>query len=162
MAERVTALHNKMKELAIKRQNGSTFLKATSWAIYDRLELKQLTDEVVMLIDNLEKLFPGAADQVRLVQQEVNEIRNPQDLQLVAKCAEGVDSLLEDTAKKALTGHRYSNINIKGHAQTGDEFAHDWQGKMAGASHTYDGTVVEQGAKALLGNKFGGKDFWDD
>jgi hypothetical protein len=67
---RVIALHNKMRELAMKQQNDSTFLKTTSWTIYHRSELKQL----IMLIDNLEKLFPAAADQVRLAKQEVKEI----------------------------------------------------------------------------------------
>ena len=70
----VIALHNKMRELTIKRQNGSTFLKTTSWAIYHRSELKQLIEEIIVLIDNLEKLFPAAADQVRLAKQEVKEI----------------------------------------------------------------------------------------
>jgi hypothetical protein len=36
--------------------------------------LKQLVDEIIVLIDNLEKLFPAAADQVRLAKQEVKEI----------------------------------------------------------------------------------------
>jgi len=71
---RVIALHNKMRELAMKQQNDSKFLKTTSWAIYHRSELKQLIDEIIMLTDNLEKLFPAAADQVRLAKQEVTEI----------------------------------------------------------------------------------------
>jgi hypothetical protein len=71
---RVIALHNKMRELAMKQQNDSTFLKTTSWTIYHRSELKQLIDEIIMLIDNLEKLFPAAADQVRPAKQEVKEI----------------------------------------------------------------------------------------
>ncbi|KAH8799420.1 hypothetical protein F5884DRAFT_122236 [Xylogone sp. PMI_703] len=91
-----------MRELVIKRQNGSTLLKATSWAIYDKSELKQLTDEVVVLINSLEMLFSGAADRAQLMEQEVKEIPNPQDLQLVAKCAEGVDSVLEYIAKEPL------------------------------------------------------------
>jgi hypothetical protein len=70
----VIALHNKMRELAMKQQNDSTFLKTTSWAIYHRSELKHLIDEIIMLIDNLEKRFPAAADQVRLAKQEVKEI----------------------------------------------------------------------------------------
>jgi hypothetical protein len=32
------ALNNKMKELAIKRQNGSQFLKLTNWALYMSVE----------------------------------------------------------------------------------------------------------------------------
>jgi hypothetical protein len=64
----VIGLHNKMRELAIKQQNGSTF---PSWAIYHKSKLKQLIDEI---IDKLGKLFPAAADQVRLAKQEVKEI----------------------------------------------------------------------------------------
>ena len=70
----VIALHNKMRWLAIKRQIGSTFLKTTSWAIYHRSELKQLIEEIIVLIGNLENLSPAAADQVRLAKQEVKEI----------------------------------------------------------------------------------------
>ena len=67
MDTHVIGLHNdKMRELAIKRQNSSTFLKIASWAIYHRFKLKQLIDEIIVLIDNLGKLFPAAADQVQL------------------------------------------------------------------------------------------------
>jgi hypothetical protein len=32
---------------------------------------------------------------------------------------------------------------------------------VIGASYTYDGIEVEEGGKALIRNKYGGKDFWD-
>jgi hypothetical protein len=50
-----------MREPVIKRLNGSTFLKTTSWAIYHRSELKPLIDEIIVPIDNLKK-FPAAVD----------------------------------------------------------------------------------------------------
>jgi len=34
-------------------------------------------------------------------------------------------------------------------------------GGATGASHKYDIVEVEVGRKALVGNKYGGKDFWD-
>jgi hypothetical protein len=34
-------------------------------------------------------------------------------------------------------------------------------GVRLGAPHKYDSVKVEEGGKALVGNKYGGKDFWD-
>jgi trehalose/maltose hydrolase-like predicted phosphorylase len=33
---------------------------------------------------------------------------------------------------------------------------------VIGASHKYESVEVEKGGKGLIGNKYGGKDFWDD
>ena len=67
----VIALHNKMRELTIKRRNGSTFLKTTSWAIYHRFELKQLIEEIIVLIDNIENLrivhMPSSFHKIQLI-----------------------------------------------------------------------------------------------
>jgi hypothetical protein len=51
---------------------------------------------------------------------------------------------------------------IKGKAQIGDAFSSDWKEKTREASHKYDGMKVNKDGKALIGNKYGGKDFWDD
>jgi hypothetical protein len=68
------ALENRMKQLAIKRQKGSRFLKHTSWALYHRAEFQQLIDSVVVLTDNIEKLFPAPQAEITLARQEVAEI----------------------------------------------------------------------------------------
>jgi hypothetical protein len=39
--------------------------------------------------------------------------------------------------------HQYLNVTIKGRAQAGDSFSSDWQGKAQGASHTYNGVLVD-------------------
>jgi hypothetical protein len=81
---------------------------------------------------------------------------------LIESAAQDVDDLLQAAAKEALTGHQYLNIVIKGKAQTGDAFSSDWAGETRGASHKYDGVEVDKDGKALIGNKYGGKDFWYD
>jgi Prion-inhibition and propagation len=158
----VMLLDNKMRELAIKRQKGSSILKTTSWALYHRSELKELIANITELIDNMEKLFPASQPQLALVKQETAEIHDKQTLGLVESAAQDVDSLLQAAAKEALTGHQYLNVVVKGKAQTGDAFSSDWNGKAIGASHTYDGVEVDKDGKALIGNKYGGKDFWED
>jgi hypothetical protein len=81
---------------------------------------------------------------------------------LVESAAQDVDSLLQAAAKEALTGHQYLNIVITGKAHTGDAFSSNWKGEAKGASHKYNGVEVDKDGKALMGNKYGGKDFWDD
>ena len=110
----VMALSNKMKELAIRRQKGSSVLKTASWALYHRSELKELIENITSLIDNIEDLFPAPQSQLALVKQETAEIQDKQALGLVESAAQGVDSLLQAAAKEALTGHQYLNVVIKG------------------------------------------------
>jgi hypothetical protein len=157
----VMALANKMRDLAIKRQKGSSILKTASWALYHRTELKELISKITMLIDNLEKLFP-MPQSIALVRQETADIHDKQELKLVEDAAHGVDELLCTAAKEALTGHQYLSVTIMGKAQTGDAYSSDWKAEVMGASHTYDGVEVDKDGKALVGNKYGGKDFWDD
>jgi uncharacterized small protein (DUF1192 family) len=157
----LVVLDNKMKGLAIQRQKKGRFLKLASWALYHRSTLKDLLEQIVSLIDDIERLFPAPQAQSTLVQQEAAEIGDKQSLELVEDAATGVDSLLQKTAKEVIAGHQYSNIGITGQAQTGDAYSSDWSRGAIGASHKYDGVEVEEGGKALIGNKYGGKDFWD-
>ncbi|KAI4230950.1 MAG: hypothetical protein LQ349_005917 [Xanthoria aureola] len=156
------ALNNKMRELAIKRQKSSSILRITQWALYRRSEFKSLIEGISSLIDSIEKIFPAPQAQLALVRQEAAQLHDQRALELVETAAEGVDGLLQNAAREVLNGHRYLNVSIKGKAQTGDAFSSDWHGKAVGASHTYDGVVVDKDGKALVGNKYGGKDFWDD
>lgn len=157
----VTSLSNKMRELAIKRQKGNSLLKTTRWALYHGSELKELISNITSLIDNVEMLFP-APQSLALVKQVTAEIHDKQALELVESAAQDVYSMLHATAHEALTGHQYLNVVVKGTAQTGDAFSSNWKGAAVGPSHTYNGVEVEKDGKALIGNKYGGKDFWDN
>ncbi|KAL8866177.1 MAG: hypothetical protein Q9198_009004 [Flavoplaca austrocitrina] len=156
------ALNNKMRELAIKRQKRSGILKITQWALYRKSEFKNLIEGISTLIDNIEKIFPAPQAQATLVRQEATELHDRGHLELIQNAAEGVDSLLQNATKEALSGHRYLNVLVKGKVQAGDAVSSDWHGKAVGASHVYDGVIVDNDGKALIGNKYGGKDFWDD
>jgi hypothetical protein len=161
MDPKMVVLDNKMKSLAVQRQKNGRFLKLASWALYHRSTLKDLLEQIVSLLDELERLFPAPQSQTTLVQQEAAEIGDRQSLELIADAATGVDSLLQITVKEVIAGHQYSNIQIKGQVHTGDAYSSDWSGGAIVASHKYDGINVEEGGKALVGNKYGGKDFWD-
>jgi hypothetical protein len=162
MDPKLIALDNKMKALAIRRQKGSRFLKLTSWALYHRSEFKNLLEQILSLIDNLEKLFPAPEAQTTLARQEAEEIGDKQSLDIIENTAKGVDNMLQMAVQEVLIGHRYLNVVIRGQTQIGDAYSSDWRGSATGASHQYDRIMVEEGGKVLIGNKYGGKDFWDD
>lgn len=158
----VFGLRNKMKELAIRRQRGASVLKTSTWALYHRSQLKDLVEGIISLVDSIEKIFPAPEKKLALVEEEMEEIRDQDQLKLVKDAASNVDNVLLNAAEKALTGHRYLNVNIKGKAQAGDSFSSDWTGKVQGSFHTYNGVLVGETGKAHLGNRYGGKDLWDD
>jgi hypothetical protein len=160
----VFGLRNKMKELALRRQKDASVLKTTSWALYHRSQLKDLVNGITFLVDSIEKIFPAPEKELVLVKQETAAIQDRQALKLVESAAYGVDDLLRAAAKDALAGHQYLNVTIKGKAKAhaGDSFSSDWRGRSQGASHRYDSVLVDENAKIFMGNKYGGKDFWDE
>lgn len=155
-------VENKMKRLAIKRQKGTHLLKLTSWALYHRSNLKELIENIAALVANLETLFPAPQTRIELVREEVAEISDKRSLELVEEAAEGIHGVLKTAAREKMTSHQYLKIVIKGQGQVGDAYGIGWTGNARGASHKYDDIEVEAGGKALIGNKYGGKDFWDD
>lgn len=158
------ALNNKMRDLAIKRQNGTGLLKKASWALYHNSEFSKLIEDITTLIENLENLFPAPASQLELVKQEAAKLNDNQELQLVENATEGVDKLLHAAIKESRTGHQYLNVVVIGQAKAlnGDIFGSDWKSTAIGVPHTYNGVRVEGNATVLNGNKYGGKDFFDD
>ena len=156
----VKGLRNKMRDLAMRRQQGSGVLKTASWALYNRAQLKNLIENITALFGEVERIFPAPETRLALVRQEAVEIQDREALKLLESAAQNIDSLLQAAAKEVLTGHHYLNIVVKGKAQLGDIFICDWKGKAKGTSHKYDGVEVDTNAHALIGNQYGGEGFW--
>ena len=150
MEPELIALINKIKGLAIKRQTGSQ-PTLTNWVVYDKAIFPQLLNGISLRIDDLEKLFPATEARTKLVIQEVAAIGDKGFLEQIANVVEGLDSLLYKTIKGPVA-----------EVILGDEYDDDWKRGAIGENHNYSGVVVGEGARALLGNKYGGKDFWDD
>lgn len=109
--------------------------------------------------------FPAPSLQSELAKQEVAEVKDKQGLLLLEKAADGVDSLLQNTAAKACTGHLYKNVVATGDSKVldGNTYGKDWVGEViAGISHTYDGVRAEGNAKVQNGERYGAEDFFDD
>jgi len=154
-------LASKLEDLTIRRQKGSNMFKLTSWALYHKSELEGLVPSITALLDGIERAFP-LSNSLELARVEIKEIGSKNALELIHKTAQGIDDITCNAARESMSGHRYLNVSVKGKAHTGDAFAADWTGKAEGASHVCDGIEVDKDGKALIGNKYGGKDFWVD
>ncbi|KAI0418802.1 small s protein [Xylaria grammica] len=157
----IAACSNKMKEMSVKRQQASSFLRRTSWAIYRKSEFEELITNISKLIDNLEMLFPPPKPSFERTGDEIARNSSEQSLKSLGNASCDVDSTVRAASMGAVLGHHYSNIAVHGKAQVGDTFGDDWQGAH-GMSHRYHGVLVGGSGKALMGNKYGGKSFWDD
>lgn len=158
----IVTLNSMIETMVEKRKKGPSILRTAAWALSRRGELKELVSNITVLINNIEQLFPAPQALHEFAQLDVAEIQDTPSLELLEQTSHGVDNLLCAATGEALAGHRYSNVTIKGKAHIGDMVANDWSRETIGLSHEYDGVQVTLTGKASIGNKFGGKDFWDD
>ncbi|KIJ42901.1 hypothetical protein M422DRAFT_229180 [Sphaerobolus stellatus SS14] len=160
-----TELRRKIIDLATRRtKKGPRLLKLAEWALKDASQFKSLREDVLTLLDQLEKHFPPPPQEIKqLLKEEVDAVQsNMEQLQLLKDITEHVDSPLQNAVNETLKGHKYSGLDIKGKAQVGDAFRSSWTRGAIGHLHTYDTVIVGESGKVLLGNEYGGKGFWDD
>jgi hypothetical protein len=160
----VLAVNNKMRDLATKRQKGTSLLKLASWSIHHGTAFKTLIDDISGLTDNLEALFPVPESRKALAKEEVANVKDPQEVQALASASEGLDGVLHEEASK-IAGHQYKNVEVEAGKDAtivdGNVFAKDWTGgAVSGASHSYTGIKVKatEGLRMVNGDKYGGTD----
>ncbi|OCL12034.1 hypothetical protein AOQ84DRAFT_421474 [Glonium stellatum] len=54
------ALHQKMRELSVKRQNRTPLQRKVKWALYEEKQFKRLIEDVTGLVNSLVELYPAA------------------------------------------------------------------------------------------------------
>lgn len=152
-----------MRQLIVRRQKPTSLLKRTTWALFHHSEFADLIEDVSKLVDNLERLFPGPPSELqRLAEQELSGVKDKQALELIEEAAEGVDPTLQiAAAKHGHSSHHYADITVRGKAQLGNKINTNWTRGVEDSSHDYGNVTVEKGAQSLMGDNYGGKDFWD-
>ncbi|CAG5138807.1 uncharacterized protein ALTATR162_LOCUS443 [Alternaria atra] len=72
------SLHEKIRAMAKKRQNGASLAKKIKFTLYDEKHLKALVDEITNLTNQLVDLFPARKQrQVELAAREVSDLIEP-------------------------------------------------------------------------------------
>ncbi|RII04486.1 hypothetical protein CUC08_Gglean011873 [Alternaria sp. MG1] len=151
-------MHDKMRDLALKRQCRSTVRQKTAWALYEKKHFDRLISDVVELVDGLTQLFPATQQrQSELVVEEVREIESQPAFAELETAAEGIDTLLASSIQQALAAQGSHNFTKntatdEANAQYGDEYARGAQ--HAGSGHTFNENMASGKAKAQYGNRY--------
>jgi hypothetical protein len=151
-------MHDKMRELALMRQQRSSVGQRARWALYEKKYFDRLISDVTQLVKGLVQLFPATQQrQSELVVEEVQEMESQPAFTEIESAAEGVDSLLISSVQQALAAqgsHSFTRNTATGEAdaQYGNQYARGAQ--HTGPGHSYTENVTSEKAKAQYGNKF--------
>jgi hypothetical protein len=126
-------LHEKMRQLAIERQNRSSVRQKAKWALYQEKQFRRLIEDITELVNGLETTFPATEQTQReLCDMEVSAIGEGQSISVLREIAAAQDKLLEQAITKAVknAGESY-HIVFSGSGNTGVQLGHN-SGTMSG------------------------------
>ncbi|OAQ60163.2 prion-inhibition and propagation domain-containing protein [Pochonia chlamydosporia 170] len=160
-------LHDQILARARRRQGDTNLIKKTAWALYDRKRLGQLLVEIKELVEELEGLLPAAeGTRSRLVELEVEEVRDEPGLLTLRDAASSTDELLSKAAAekvKEFTGRNQAK-DIKSQQTARVRVGNAWSDGALGSSmgivdrtENIAGTIEATGKSIVnIGNQFGG------
>ncbi|CAI9636432.1 unnamed protein product [Alternaria burnsii] len=114
-------LHEKMRQLAIERQNRSGVRQKAGWALYQEKQFRRLIEDITELVNDLDNLFPATQQSQRdLCDIEVSAIGEGQDTSALREIAAAQDKLLEQAITKAAeSAGKSHHIVFSGSGNTG-------------------------------------------
>ncbi|KAF2022602.1 hypothetical protein EK21DRAFT_105696 [Setomelanomma holmii] len=119
----IAKLHEKMRQLAIERQNQSSVRQKAKWALYQEKHFRRLIEDITELVDSLVELFLATQQVQRdLCDTEVSAIGEN----------EGISVFLEQAITKTIDGADKSyHIVFSGSGNTSLQLGHN-SGTMSG------------------------------
>ena len=103
------SLHEKMRDLSIKRQNRTALRQKVKWALYEEKHFRRLIEDVIDLVNGLVETFPAAQQEQReLCEVEVSEIGTSDSLPILKEIIVSQDKDLEAAISKVLK----SNVSV--------------------------------------------------
>ncbi|KAL9615269.1 MAG: hypothetical protein Q9167_000240 [Letrouitia subvulpina] len=151
-------LHLTVRELAYKRQKGTSIGKKAAWVLYEKRRFEGMIEEVNGFTSQLVDLFPAAQDDQRAqCKAEVSTINKSQDLTLLNNVACQDDHMLSAEIIRELDnrGHNVTDWKADGNSKVwaGDENAFGVNSK----GHNFARFTVSGHADVHLGNINRGK-----
>jgi hypothetical protein len=128
-------LHEKMRQLAIERQNRSGVRQKAKWALYQEKQFRRLIEDITELVNDLDDLFPATQQSRRdLCDIEVTTIREGEGMSALREIAADQDKLLEQAITKVTEiAGRSHHIVFSGSGNAGLQLGHN-SGTMSGFS----------------------------
>lgn len=125
----IATLHNKMRQLALERQNKSCLRQKAKWALYQEKHFRRLIEDITELIDDLVELFPAAQQTQReLCDREVEAIGKDEreSIAVLKDIATVQDKMLEQAiSKAAIPWNQSHHIIFSGSHNTGSQVGHN-------------------------------------
>ena len=129
-------LHNKMRDLSMKRQNGQShyrFHQMTKWALYEEKHFRQLIEDLIGLINGLVELYPASQESQRAIcTAEASAFGTNEALPILRQIAAQQDKLLEEALSKTASEDKISHtITFSGNNNSGFQLGHN-SGTLSG------------------------------
>ncbi|KAF2022631.1 small s protein [Setomelanomma holmii] len=126
----VAKLHDKMRQLAVERQNQSGVRQKAKWALYQEKQFIRLIEDITELVNDLDNLFPAAQQSQRdLCDIEVSTIGEGEGVSVLREIAAAQDKLLGQAITKATEDNgRSHHIVFSGSGNTGLQLGHNSEG----------------------------------
>ena len=142
-----------MRDLALKRQKGTSIRKKAVWALYEKKRFERMIEDVNDLANQLVDLFPTAQkDQRALCVTDVSAINKSQDLALLNEVTGKDDQMFSAEITKELEkrGHNVTNWKADGFSKiwAGDDNAFG----VKSEGHNFARFTVSDHADIHLGN----------
>ncbi|KAK4216293.1 heterokaryon incompatibility protein s [Rhypophila decipiens] len=154
------SIHLKMKNLALKRQNRSSFAKKVSWVLHEAKYFTRLIEDLEPLVRDLVDMFPAVEEQQReLSVQEAEELQADRGVVLLQDANQGEDELLREAIAQALASqvkHQFVGNIAKDEVQVryGDEY--EGGAPVAGtAGSKYEKNEASGKARVQYGDHYG-------
>jgi Skp family chaperone for outer membrane proteins len=129
----IAKLHEKMRQLAIERQNQSGVRQRAKWALYQEKHFRRLIEDITELVDSLVELFPATQQaQRKLCDTEVSAFGENEAISVLKEIAAIQDKFLEQAITKTTDGADKSHhIIFSGSGNTGLQLGYN-SGTMSG------------------------------
>jgi hypothetical protein len=164
------ALYSKLRHLARLRQEHTSLVRKTAWALHDGKALEKVVDQIASLVNDFKKTFPVKAVCHKLVEIEIEEVKDEASLTMLEDAARGIDTALSDAAAQKIDAiarrHSAKNINTENSArvQVGSAFT---EAALHREIRVNDQTInsaetwFARGESGVqIGNTYGGRGLW--
>ncbi|OQE37783.1 hypothetical protein PENCOP_c009G00143 [Penicillium coprophilum] len=164
-----TTLDYLMREQARRRQKGTSLIKVTSWALYNKSHLNSLVEDASKLLNYLEMTFPAPEAQSSLAELEIREIckraqgQQSTILSLINELPAVVDKALQAQAAKMIERKGISIgslvVTENAGARNGNFYGVAWMGEgqlpQSSSSIRIDSVQANGNVRVMTGDIYG-------
>ncbi|KAK4196913.1 hypothetical protein QBC40DRAFT_312493 [Triangularia verruculosa] len=153
-----------------QRQKGTSFIKKTTWALYDGKEFEKLVVQIIGFVDELEKLVPVEEVCRKLAEQEVATVVDKESLPSLKAAAKDLDQLLVDAiirnSEKDTGADQYSAEEIEatetadvqiGSSYGGEAFLRNSSFVFRKTKNSVGRIMAGGSSRVQIGNRYGVK-----